>query len=304
MKRRKRFVFLGSLILIVLLCGCSSKSSSSNQKASAVESAVESEKLMDNKSFDTTGEEVNLTLNNNLNRKVIKTGELRIETKAFEETINSIFEKVEAIEGFVESSYVEGNSYHRDTARRSAEVKVRIPNKAFDGFINGADTFGNVTARSMKGEDVTDTYVDTEARLRSLEVRRTRLMELLEKSGTLEELFAIEKEVADVSYEIEQLQGTLNKYDSLIDYSTVSIYIDEVQIYQNTQKANTFEERISKRFDSSIQSLRSLGEDAIVLVVGLVPFMLIIGIPVAIVVIILFIRKKKKINENRDREEK
>lgn len=301
-KGKIAYLWISMMLCFVMLVGCSASKSTSDYAMNATESSTSSEMkaeiAVDESPMAAQGETMDLSLNNTLNRKVIKTGELYIETKGFEQTINSITQKVEEIGGYIEGSNIEGNSYYKDTGRRYGELRVRIPNKSFDSFINQADSFGNVTSRSMQGEDVTDQYVDTEARLKSLEVQQTRLMELLEKSGSLEELFAIEKELAEVSYQIEQFKGTLNKYDSLIDYSTVSIYVNEVQVYQNTQTPITFGERMGKRFSQSIQGIKVFGEELILLFVGLMPVVIIVGIPVAIVVVIVLrIIKKKKENK-------
>lgn len=291
MKQKKHIWFaIAGIILTLIIAGCGVQTS---QKNSAQVEIAEEMKVTADTTLANEGEQINLTLGDNLNRKIIKTGQIGVETKGFESTVNSIFKEVEKIEGFIESSYIEGNSYGNDVSRRTGEIKIRIPNRKFDLFMNQADAFGNVISRSMQGEDVTEAYVDTEARLKSLEVQRVRLMELLEKSGTLEELFAIEKELANVNYEIEQFQGTLNKYDSLIDYATIQITIREVVDYQNTKLANNFGERVANKFESSLKGIKSLGEAVVLLFVGIIPFVVVIGIPATVIVILIAILRKK-----------
>lgn len=294
---RKKAAWITIIALIVALGigGCSSKSSYTENMQMAVTEEV---KRDEDVSLADKGTQIDLAIGDKLNRKIIKTGEIGIETKNFENTINSIFERVKELGGFIESSYIEGNSYNDHLSRRSGEIKVRIPDKVFDQFINKADAFGNVINRSMQGEDITDAYVDTVARLKSLTVQRERLMKLLEKSGALEELFAIEKELANVNYQIEQFQGTLNKYDSLIDYATVQVRIEEVIDYQNTKTATTFRERIAREFQDSLKGVKNLGEKLVLLLVGMAPFVVVVGIPI-ITIVIGIIMYRKKIRETR-----
>lgn len=135
-------------------------------------------------------------------------------------------------------------------------------------------------------------------------------MELLQKSGTLEEIFAIEKEYANVTYEIESLQGTLNKYDSLIDYSTINISVREVQNYQNTKTAMTLGDRMSRTFEKSIQNLMMFGEEVLLFIVGMIPFAVGFGIPGVVVVGVIFLtsrninRKRKQLKENKNESHK
>lgn len=309
-KKRKTKISIWGFVLVLLLVGCSSKVSNTEVYDMAKQESTDVTEMAteDSASMSGQGTNVNLTVGTNLNRKIIKTGHIEIETKGFEDTINNVFQGVEQIGGFVENSQIDGSSYYDNTSRRYASISIRIPSNQFDAFINGADVYGNVVSKGMNGEDVTDAYVDTEARLRSLEVQRDRLIELLQKSGTLEEIFAIEKEYANVTYEIESLKGTLNKYDSLIDYSTINIGIREVQNYQNTKTATTLGERIAKAFGNSMQNLLIFGEEVLLFVVGLIPFVIGVGIPALFIAWIL-IRisrniKRKHLKINKDENSK
>ncbi|ONI40617.1 hypothetical protein AN639_00375 [Candidatus Epulonipiscium fishelsonii] len=233
------------------------------------------------------------------NRKIIKSGRVSIETLEFDNSINYIFEEVEQLGGFIELYEVDGSGeQYKDydssysNAARYATVKARIPENMFTQFINTTEKYGMVVYKSIESEDITDQYVDTELRIETLTIQQERLTELLEKSGTLTEIFEIEKELANVLYELESFQGTLNQYDSLVDFATVTIYIDEVYKYEEQLPVpKTFSERISVAFSDMIDKFIENTQNAVVLLIYGIPL---IVIAVLILVIIKIIIKSKK----------
>lgn len=112
--------------------------------------------------------------------------------------------------------------------------------------------FGNVSSLSSSSEDITSEYIDTETRLKALNIRKNHLLELLEKLDQLKDLFEIEKELGDVTYEIESLKGTLQKYDSLVDLATIAVEIEEVSEIHKQKKVRTFRDEIRRMLVSLV----------------------------------------------------
>ncbi|MHC1748682.1 MAG: DUF4349 domain-containing protein [Cellulosilyticaceae bacterium] len=296
MRRIKIIVVLCVIIISVIGCGSKRESDISSQQTQmntveSIKEEAESEMgLKDeapnlDESEKEKGRGVEVTLNNNLNRKVIKRGDIVMETKDFEGTMALLLKEIERLGGFTESSTIHGISlYDKEQGYKRADLVIRIPEKIFDDFINGSSKFGNVVSKSVQGEDITNTYVDTKARLKSLTIQRERLMALLEKSGSLEELFSIEKELGNVSYEIEKYQGTLNQYDALVDFSTITISLEEVATYQDIKNPVTLSERLQKTFINSWKKVARFSENCILFVIGSIPY-LIIGLPIILIII-------------------
>lgn len=138
--------------------------------------------------------------------------------------------------------------------------------------------------------------MDTEIRLETLEIQAERLKELLKQAGDLEKLFKIEQELADVTYQIESLKGTLKKYDSLIDYSTIEINVEEAEVYVQPAKKVTFLDKIKKTFMDSVDGLINVLQGIVLVVVAMIPFLIIIA-PVALVVAWIIIRTNRKKKE-------
>lgn len=303
-KHNKIWIIIFLLGINLLFSGCASKNTTSITESvidSAPQASMTESKEEMKFDMDVTQEKeesgngnIQFNTTNELNRKIIKTGMINLQTKTFEESVQSVIDKVGAIGGFIQNCSIEGNNLYNTYGKRSAQLSVRIPNGIFDTFMNESNQFGNVTSKSIQGEDVTDQYMDVEIRLSTLEIQAERLKELLKQAGDLDKLFKIEKELGNVTYEIESLKGTLKKYDSLIDYSTIDIYIEEVDVYVEPIKEDTFFNQVKNTFINSVKGLVSVIQTLCLMIVAMIPFVIII-IPIIIITIkALSYRKKRK----------
>ena len=163
---------------------------------------------------------------------------------------------------------------------------------------------GTTVSSSVSGRDISLDYYDTETRLEVLETRQERLMALLEEAATLEDIIELERELADVDYEISIYEGTLRDYDSLIDYSTITITLEEVNEITEvaTSDDQTIGERISSGFYSVLSVLAEFGEGLLVFIIAGSPALIILA---AIILLIVWLVKRsnrkhlKKQAENR-----
>lgn len=309
----KKLMLVVGISSVVLANGCGS-SKSSNETAAAVpaenayaapqeeaaytsnESSVTSEEKAVQDAAGYTGENPKINTTSTYNRKVIKTGNMEIQTEHFGQTVESLTNCVISLGGYIESSNIQGSSfYNKDSNNRTATLTVRVPQAQFDVFVNRGSEFGNVSYLSCNSEDVTSAYVDTEIRLKTLKARYDRLLKLLEKSGTLQELFELEQEVSNVTYEIENLSGTLQHYDALVDMGTLSIQVQEVKeiVVEEEVVDPTFGKQVEEVFKGSMNTLMEIGKGLIILVTGLLPFVVII-IPVILIGVNLYKRNNKK----------
>lgn len=156
------------------------------------------------------------------NLKIIKTGNLTIQTEQFEETDAMIREKVTAYQGILAESSISGTAGYR-----FANYTVRIPSTSFDAFFYDIAEGNTVTYQNISAEDVTEYYTDISTRLTTAQKKYDRLLELLDQAETLTDIYSIQSEIADVEYEIDSLTGTKNGLDSRISYSTIYIEVDE-----------------------------------------------------------------------------
>lgn len=250
------------------------------------------------------GESPKVNTNSSYNRKVIKTGNMEIQTEGFGKTVEGLTNCVISLGGYIESSNIQGSSfYNRDSNSRTATMTVRIPQAQFDAFINRGSEFGNVSYLSCNSEDVTSAYVDTEIRLKTLKARYERLLNLLEKSGTLKELFELEQEISNVTYEIESLSGTLSHYDALVDMGTITIQVQEVkEIKIEKEVEKGFGKDLQEVFNNSVEGLVEIGKAILLFIVAILPFAVIL-LPFTWLGIRFYKRNTKKKGELEKKED-
>ena len=91
---------------------------------------------------------------------------------------------------------------------RAAPAYVGRFRAALEGEAKGAG--GRVAQQAVESEDLTRQLVDTEARMRAMETLRDRLQQLLAtRSGTLEQLLQVERELARVQGELDATRSAL-----------------------------------------------------------------------------------------------
>ncbi|MBR5967573.1 MAG: DUF4349 domain-containing protein, partial [Lachnospiraceae bacterium] len=169
-----------------------------------------------------------------LGRKLIKRVNMSIESLEFDQSVRTIESYVGTFGGYVESSSITNSNYYYGYNRgysnnaRIANYVLRIPSEMLDSFLNQVGNIGNIISQSSSSEDITLSYIDLEARTESLEIQQERLLALLEKAETVDEIISLEDRLSYVRYQIESQRSTLKNYDNLVAFSTVTITLNEV----------------------------------------------------------------------------
>ncbi|WP_413432532.1 DUF4349 domain-containing protein [Crateriforma spongiae] len=176
-------------------------------------------------------------------------------------------------DGFV--SNAETNRRYRD--EQSGTWVVRVPVDRYDGFLAGVMGLGFAESRKEDAQDVTEEYVDVESRIKNSQRLEQRMVDLLEeRSGKLSDVLEIERELARVREEIERMQGRLRVLADRTTLATVTIQCREERKY-TPPAAPTFTSRIGQSWSHSLASLRLTAENAVVLAVGAVPWLVVGG---------------------------
>ena len=201
--------------------------------------------------FDGASE--NLT-GNVAGRKIIKNGDLSIQTREFDEFLTNLNRSILSVGGYVEASSINGNSYNKNRMR-SADVTARIPADQLDAFCDQVSELGNVTYKNLYTRDVTLTYVDLESHVKALRTEQQTLMDLLAKAEKVEDIILIQNRLSDVLYEIESYESTLRTFDDQIAYSSVHLSIQEVQRETAVEKETAGQE-IARRFKENLEDVK------------------------------------------------
>ncbi len=239
--KKIRVIMAGLLVMSVILAGCSSDSGNSDDaqvSSTSGSSEYDTAEDMDGGDYydeesyeevadsDVTG--AGLSEFETTDRKLIKEVDLDVETREFDEFLSGVRDKISALDGYVQSSGISGNSYEYSDGMRYGYLVARIPAEQMDLFVEQVEASGNVTSMSENVQDVTESYIDTESRKKTLEASQESLLKLLESADSVEAIVTLETRLTEVRSELESLEATLRSYDNLIAYSTIYINITEV----------------------------------------------------------------------------
>lgn len=279
---KKGLFFIISFILLVsfLLTSCSANSYD----------GVDNDININEGGFELEGDVNNKTDNFVNVQKLIKNVFIDIETLDYEGTVSAVKSRCSSYNGYIQESVENGKNLYSNSLRESVIV-IRVPSEKLESFLGDVELLGNVLRTEINTDDVTDEYFDIETRLEALNIKKTTYMTLLEEATEISEVVSLTEALSDVIYEIESLTTKLNKYDSLVNYSTITVKIFEVKKLDTDTQKNFFEE-IGDTFVSSIEALIELLKGIFLCVVAMIPFLVIPAI--VLVVILIFVRNKNK----------
>lgn len=301
--KKKVEAFLIAVMLVMMTAGCGNSSKMAADERATVSSGAE---LDGEYSWDTDETaDTGVTSENGLEaqvengRKLIRTVSLSLETKEFDSVLTNLSTKTTELGGYIETSSVNGNSYSHHSTRYASYV-IRIPADKLNEFVEVVSELGNVTQKNESVEDVTLRYIDVESHKKALETEQERLLELLSKAENMEEILTIESKLSDIRYEIENYESQLKTMDNQIDYSTVSVYIDEVERVTDTGEKGFFEE-IKERFGNSLYIVARGIRGLVIGILGSLPILIVCGGVIAVVVIVVRKILKKRNMRKEDR---
>lgn len=295
MKVRNVFALMMVLLLLSLTaCGGNSGTEAMDYAVEQEMPAVESGTLTDSNSTSSSALPEN--------RKLIRTVRMDAETDDLDLLIGKLESKIAELGGYVENREIYNGSTYASHRYRYGNLTIRIPAENLDGFVEHVEGASNVVSCNESVDDVTLQYVDTESRVQALEVEQERLMALLEKAETMADLLEIESRLTEVRYELESVASQLKTLENQVSYSTVYLYITEVQEYTPVEEETVWE-RISGGFMDSIEGITDGAVELIVWVLGNSPYLVLFG-GIAVVVVILLRKRKRKVKKAPREDEK
>ncbi|MBR5740044.1 MAG: DUF4349 domain-containing protein [Firmicutes bacterium] len=218
--------------------------------------------------------------------KLIYTADIRVETMDFDQTLKDLSAMVESLGGYFESSYTENGSYWQDSNYRYGSFTVRIPKDKYQEFVSSVADGMHVTQLSQNTQDVGQAYYEAETHLETLRNKHDRLEELLKQAASLSDIIDLENALSQTEYEIEMYSNELEKYDSLIDYSTITVTVETAYQYSpGLGEERGFFQRVWESFK---EGLAGFGEGATELCEWIGYH--IIQILIVIVVLVLFVK--------------
>ncbi|MCC3357742.1 DUF4349 domain-containing protein [Bacillus sp. REN16] len=299
--RRGTLFFKLLVLLLVLVTGCSNQSSESkadratmderhtemDQESSKEEMSVQPVTEPEYKASDNGSD----TIKND--RMFIYHANLSIQVKKFHSVEAEFQQKAIDLGGYV----VESSTYDAGTESINGTIVIKIPQSHFQSYINDVEKNSiKVVEKSISGNDVTEEFVDLESRLKAKEAVEQRLLTLMDQAEKTEDLLKISNDLSKVQEEKEQILGRMNYLKNNVDYSTVTIHLEEelvkIDSIKDNSSLNTWQ-KAKSLFVNTINGIISVLSGLVVFVIGLSPIIL----PIVAILIAWFILRKKKKQE-------
>lgn len=319
MKNRQTLAVLALVLVLVLsFAACGAKSAPAEDYAAndMASTPMEAPSAAESEEYDITGEisreygahiatgggeTAGSTVNPD--EKIIYSGDARVETLEFDKTLEDLNKMLIDCGGFIQYSDITGadfNSLHSGRQiYRYANYQLRIPAQSFKSFGENLSSLGNVPYSSSSATNITMEYHDTSARLTARQTEQTRLLELLSKAETIEDVMAIESRLSDVRYEIESLTSQIKNWDNQVSYSTLSLEIQEVALYSEDSPATlSYGEQLKEGFVRTLKAVGRFFKDLLKFLVTALPVLVVLAVVTVIVLVVIKVVRKKKAAKN------
>ncbi len=231
-------------------------------------------------------------------KKIIWTVNLNVETTDFDGFVSSLNQSINDLGCYLEGSSVTG-APEGIYSGRYGDFTVRVPTEDLDAFIEAVGKAGTLTYTEKTSEDVTLDYHDTEARIDALETEKERILDLMETAEDIESVIQLESRLSELQYELDGYYSSRNRYDSLIEYSTV--YISVRQVDRTTQATDqSFLSRVKNGLSDTWYRLKNQCKNLAVFVIVNLPYIAICaGVIAAAVAVVLQIVKRRRQKKNK-----
>lgn len=179
-------------------------------------------------------------------RKLITEGRVEFETPAIDSSRNAVLTAVNKYKGYVSSDQA-----YNSPGRTTVTMVVRIPAGHFDDLLREATAgIKKFDSKEIEVKDVTEEYLDIEARLKTKKALEARYAELLKKANTVTEILEIEKQSGELRAEIESIEGRMKYLENRVSFSTLTL-----TFYESTALEKSFGKQFVQGFKNGWENL-------------------------------------------------
>lgn len=291
-----KFLFL--ILLLFILAGCSSLERSETGSTGSSRSAGEAKKDATTEGFvahDSQSElakqqgpamqQVSLTKADQvqsmaaaMDRKIIRSADLTLEVGAPAEVQRKIASIAESLGGFVVTS--ESKLRQIGDAKQELEVNlvVRIPATQFGTALDQIRSTGSrVIQEKIIGQDVTEDFIDLEARLKTQKALESQFLEIMKQAHKVADALEVQRQIADVRTDIEKLEGRKRFLENRASLSTITVNLQSPTAI--AVNASGFGRNIREAVADSVDVASAIVLFLIRFVIVMIPISLLIILP-------------------------
>jgi hypothetical protein len=230
-----------------------------------------------------------------VDRKIIRNADITIEVDSTSEAQHRVTSIAEARGGFVVTSEAKQRQ-SVDPAQRTTDFKlvVRVPADQFGVALDEIKKLAtNVPEEKATGQDVTEEFIDLEARIKTQKALEAQFLGIMRQANKVEDALEVQRQIADVRTEIERLEGRKRFIENRSSLATITVNIQApkpVLVTTPTGVGHSLREAVSESVEVASGLLIFFVRFAIVMV----PVLLFLGLPTALVVR-YFMRRAKRV---------
>lgn len=224
-------------------------------------------------------------------RKIIRNAELTLEADSPDDASANITKVVEKSGGFVVESQKQ-TSDAKATKSDSVTMTVRVPSAKFEESLDEIRKLsGRVIVETVRGQDVTEEFIDVEARLKTKKALEAQFLEIMKQGKTVQDALNVQRELANVRGEIEQIEGRKRFLENQSSLSTIKLRLQTPTVF--SANSSGFFYQLAQSFSSGFNFAVDFVLGLVTFIVAILPFLLFIVLPVYLI-LRHFWRKAKK----------
>ena len=218
-------------------------------------------------------------------RLIIRTGRMAMvveDTRATRAAVEGMVAEMRAQGAYI----VSGDEYGgTGGAQPHVTMSIRVPAMHFDQTMDLlADMAVEVTNRNESAQDVTEEYVDLEARLESLEAARQRLLQIMEESRSTKDLLEAEQQLTQREAEIESIKGRMKYLSQSAQLSSIWIELEPHILSQPVDDEWRPAETVRRAVQALLAGLRGFGDFLILFAIAILPWLILVVLVISVVV--------------------
>lgn len=172
-------------------------------------------------------------------RMIIRSGTMSLEVDKYDDTEAKVKQITNSFNGYITNS----NASLNTSGKKLGTITIRVASDKFDAVVGELSKIGKVMNQNITGNDVTQEYMDSDARLRTQQELESRLLKLLqEKTANLTSVVEVEQKLAAVRENIERTQGRMKYLKDQASYSTLAVSVYEPAMLQTSTGGGFFYE--------------------------------------------------------------
>jgi Domain of unknown function (DUF4349) len=216
------------LLVLTLLCvgGCTSRLASPRQDLkpkSSNELRALNNQIVDQVPVNQT--ERVLAIDAAIDRKIIRNADLTIEVASTTQAQQQVTQIAETHGGFIVTSEAKQRE-NNEPAKRTVDVKliVRVPSPQFNSALSQIESLAtNMPQRNVTGQDVTEEFIDLEARIKTQKALELQFLEIMKQATKVADALEVQRQIGEVRTDIEKLEGRNRFLANQSSLSTITV---------------------------------------------------------------------------------